>query len=103
MQLAAVPSQRYGLHDGAPALPAPMTLQVPTFPMRLQASQAPSQAVLQQTPSTQLPDEHWLFAEQMAPLAYFAVQERFWQKCVEMQFASAVHEVGQSFELPPQT
>jgi hypothetical protein len=29
---------------------------------------------LQQTPSTQLPDEHWLAAEQAAPWVFFAVQ-----------------------------
>ena len=40
-------------------------LHVPTLPGRLHASQAPPlQAVLQHTPSTQLPLRHWLFAVQ---------------------------------------
>jgi hypothetical protein len=41
----------------------------------LQASQAPPvHAVLQHTPSTQLPLEHWLAALQVAPLDCFATQ-----------------------------
>ena len=34
----------------------------------------PPQAVLQQTPSTQLPEEHWLAAEQEVPLPLWVVQ-----------------------------
>ena len=48
-------------------------LQVPTEPALLQTWQSllepPPQVELQQTPSTQLPLEHWLPVEQLAPLA----------------------------------
>jgi hypothetical protein len=40
----------------------------------LQASQAPPQAVLQQTPSTQLPEEHWLPAVHVPLLDFLATQ-----------------------------
>lgn len=50
-----------------PDVPAGTFLQVPTEPVRLQRSQPPSHALLQQTPSTQWPDEHWLSAKQPAP------------------------------------
>ena len=46
-------------------------LHVPTLPSRLQASQAPPHAVLQHTPSTQLPLPHWLAALHTAPLFSF--------------------------------
>ncbi len=43
-------------------------LHVPTLPGRLQESQAPPlHAVLQHTPSTQLPLPHWLLAVQVTP------------------------------------
>jgi hypothetical protein len=41
---------------------------VPALPVRLQASHWPRHAVLQQTPSTQLPLVHWLLVVQAAPL-----------------------------------
>jgi hypothetical protein len=44
---------------------------VPTLPGKLQESQAPPQAVLQHTPSTQLPLPHWLLAEQALLLVCF--------------------------------
>jgi hypothetical protein len=47
---------------------------VPTEPVTLQASQAPPQAVLQQTPSTQLPEPHWLAAVHVTPLGFLATQ-----------------------------
>jgi hypothetical protein len=37
----------------------------------LQASQEPPQAVLQHTPSTQLPLPHWLAPVQVTPLVFF--------------------------------
>jgi hypothetical protein len=46
---------------------------VPALPERLQASHAPEQAALQQTPSTQIPLVHSLAAPQAAPFAFFAV------------------------------
>jgi hypothetical protein len=57
-QEADVPPQVYGAQDGLPPLPAGTTEQVPTLPLRLHASQAPPHAVLQQTPSAQLPELH---------------------------------------------
>ncbi len=52
-----------------------MTLeQVPTKPAMLQASQLPLHAVLQQTPSTQLPLVHWLLPVHAVPFASFATQ-----------------------------
>jgi hypothetical protein len=43
--------------------------QVPTLPETSQAWHWPPQAVLQQTPSTQLPLPHWLAAVHAPPLA----------------------------------
>jgi hypothetical protein len=40
----------------------------------LHASHAPPQAVLQQTPSTQLPLPHWLAAEQVVPFVFLGTQ-----------------------------
>jgi hypothetical protein len=72
---AAVPLHTYGEQLGLPVEPALMLVQVPKEPVRLQASQAPAQAVLQQRPSTQLPEVHWLAAEQVAPFDCLATQE----------------------------
>jgi hypothetical protein len=49
-------------------------LQVPTLPATSQAAHRPSQAVLQQTPSTQLPLPHWSAALQLPPGFFFGVQ-----------------------------
>ncbi len=68
------PPQTYGAHEGLPVVPATRTAQVPTEPVTLHASQAPPHAVLQQTPSTQLPERHWLFAVHAGPLPSFATQ-----------------------------
>jgi hypothetical protein len=54
--------------------PAATGLHVPTLPATLQASHAPPQAVLQQTPSTQLPLPHWLSAEQVVPFVFLSAQ-----------------------------
>ena len=55
-------------------LPVATGLHVPTLPVWLQESQALPQAVLQHTPSTQLPLPHWLAALHTAPLVSFATQ-----------------------------
>jgi hypothetical protein len=39
-------------------------VHVPTLPVTLQAWQVPLQALLQQTPSTQIPLAHWLLCAQ---------------------------------------
>lgn len=49
------------------ALPLASVLQVPLLPVRLHAWQALSQAVLQQTPSTQWPELHCAFWRQSCP------------------------------------
>jgi hypothetical protein len=49
-------------------------VQVPTKPLRLQALQAPSQALSQQTPSTHWPEVHGLDAAHAVPFAVFATQ-----------------------------
>lgn len=65
---AAVPLQRYGAHDGRlPASPAPMVVQVPVA----QLSQPSPHAVLQQTPSAQKPEAHWLGPEHCSAFAFF--------------------------------
>jgi hypothetical protein len=48
--------------------------QVPTLPATLHAWHVPLQAPLQQTPSTQFPEVHWLAAVHADALAFFAVQ-----------------------------
>ena len=58
-----------------PAEPAGVLVQVPAAPARLQASQAPAQAVLQHTPSTQFPLPHSLATWQAAPRAFFGRQQ----------------------------
>jgi hypothetical protein len=61
--------QTYGAHEGLPGLPETTGLHVPTLPATLHASHAPPHAVLQHTPSTQLPLPHWLAEVQVTPLA----------------------------------
>lgn len=53
---------------------AELFVQVPTVPARLHESHAPPQPVLQQTPSTQLPELHWEDDMQAVPFASVAVQ-----------------------------
>jgi hypothetical protein len=70
-QLADEPPHTYGAHEGEPVLPEATGPHVPTLPGRLQASQAPPQAVLQHTPSTHWPLPHWLFAVQAVLVVCF--------------------------------
>lgn len=54
-------------------LPSSLTvipLQVPSVPEALHALQSSVQAVLQQYPSTQKPEEHSIVAEQVTPLGF---------------------------------
>jgi hypothetical protein len=51
--------------------------------------------VLQQAPSTQKPDAHWLPERQAPPGDFFAVQLPPSQKLPDVQSASAVHDVLQ--------
>jgi hypothetical protein len=57
-------------------VPATTGLQVPTLPGTAHESHAPSQAVSQHTPSTQLPLAHWPSAPQVAPGVFFSSQVR---------------------------
>jgi hypothetical protein len=51
---------------GLPPEPNGLTVQAPL----VHESQAPEQGVLQQKPSTQLPDPHWVPLVQPVPLPY---------------------------------
>jgi len=73
-QIPEPPPQTNGEQLGSPIDPAARSEQVPTEPWALQASQAPAQEVLQQTPSAQLPLAHWFAAEQVEPLLFLAKQ-----------------------------
>jgi hypothetical protein len=73
-QLAEEPVHTYGPQEGLPALPEATGPHVPMLPATLQASQAPPHAVLQQTPSTQLPLPHWLLAVQEVALVFLGTQ-----------------------------
>jgi hypothetical protein len=56
-QLALLPLQTLGLHEGTPALPAGKSTQVPRVTGALHTPQGP-QALSQQTPCTQWPPPH---------------------------------------------
>lgn len=70
---AEAPLQAKGAHDGSPVDPAGRNAQLPTEPARLQASQDPSHRALQQTPSAQKPEVHWLAAVQASPFGRVCV------------------------------
>ncbi len=64
---APAPSQLLGPHPLSGSLPAGRLLQVPAFPGSAHETQAPTQAVLQHTPSTQFALAHWLALLHAAP------------------------------------
>jgi hypothetical protein len=69
-QLALLPPQTYGEHDGFPMLPAAKRVHVPSKLATSQRSHPPPlQAELQQYPSMQLPLVQSAFVVQAAPLA----------------------------------
>ncbi len=74
-------------------------LHSPTLPATLQATQAPSQARLQQTPSAQNPEAHWLLALQVAP------RSRLLQDAPEQQLPEThppdMHSLSQAQAAPP--
>ena len=57
---APAPSQLLGPHPLSGSVPTGRLLQVPAFPASAHETHAPTQAVLQHTPSTQLALAHWL-------------------------------------------
>jgi hypothetical protein len=73
--------------------PAGLFEQVPTLPVTLQALHVPKHAVLQQTPSMQLPLEHWAAAVHAAPLMSVATHDVPEQKNPARQSLFAAHEV----------
>ncbi len=101
-QVADRPEQRPGAHEGLPAEPAGLLAQVPTLPARSQASQAPAQAVLQHTPSTQLPLTHAFAAAQVAPGAFLGTQAEPLQYWPAAHWLSAAQLVGQPALTPEQ-
>jgi hypothetical protein len=79
--LAEVPSHTRWLgHAGTPEVPDGTGVHVPAEPGWLQASQEPEQALLQQTPSTQKSDWHWLAPLQGCPGGLFSWQVPLRQK-----------------------
>jgi hypothetical protein len=77
-------------------VPAAAAEQVPTLPTAVHVWQVPVQAVLQQTPSTQLPLVQSAFAAQAVPFASWATQTPAEQKYPATQSVLAVHEVTQA-------
>jgi len=76
-QAGLVPPHRYGAQLGLPAEPAATLLHVPSVAApaaTLHASHAPLQALLQHTPSTQLPDEHSPVVLQALPFPFLVTQ-----------------------------
>jgi hypothetical protein len=70
------PLQNVRPHTPSSSVPAARAVQVPTVPARLHASQPPTQAELQQVPSTQLPDWHSPGALQAWPSASLPTHTR---------------------------
>jgi hypothetical protein len=64
------PSQVLRPHSPAASVPAEVGVQPPTSPGTLQATQAPSHALLQQTPSTQKPEAQSVLTLQVRPLPF---------------------------------
>ena len=101
---ALAPLHTNGAHEGLPApLTSAHTPLVAAPYATVHASQAPAHAVLQQTPSTQLPEEHCAVAEQPVPFACLAMQAPPEQYEVEAQFALVAHAVGHDALAPSHT
>jgi hypothetical protein len=85
-------------------VPAVTGLQEPALPGRSHASQAPPQAVSQQTPSTHWPLPHWFSALHAWPGVFFASQvPEALQKLPSAHCASEVHPAGQAVPVPLHT
>lgn len=67
---------------------------VPTDPLRLHASHAPPQAVLQQTPSMQLPETHCVLEVHAWPFVCCAWQVPALQYCIEGHDAESAGQVA---------
>ena len=81
-------------HARRPAWGAPVTGEhVPSEPGTSHASHCPLQAVLQHTPSTQLPDAHWALVVQPMPAGMRVTQVPDWHRRPVAQSVSDVHIV----------
>ena len=97
-----VPEQTRGAQLGLPLEPAGALEQVPSLPVRLQASQAPSQPLLQQAPSSQLTLTHSFEATQPTPRTFFGTQAVPLQYWPATHWASKVQLEGQAGPAPEQ-
>ena len=97
-----VPEQTRGAQLGLPLEPAGTLEQVPTLPVRLQASHAPAQVEAQHTASTQLPETHSLSALQEVPRIFRGTQAVPLQYRPATHWASAVQLAGQAGAVPEQ-
>lgn len=93
----------YGAHDGLPGAPKPLAEQVPTLPTMLQASHAPPHAVLQHTPSMQLPLRHDAPTVQLAPFARLPTHMPPVQYALGTQSAATMQPAGHAGEDPLHT
>ena len=101
-QMGALPLQVAGAQLGLPGLPAGLNWQVPGADARLQLSQAPEQALLQQVPSTQKPLRHWLPWPQACPRLFLGTQAPLAQNDPAAQVASLPQLEGQAALAPSQ-
>jgi hypothetical protein len=95
---AAAPPQKVAPHSLPGSVPAAYAVHVPSEDAPAAAAQAwqgPLHAALQQTPSVQKPEVHWLPALQEVPPANFGVQAPPLQKWPDLHWLSAVQEVMQ--------
>jgi hypothetical protein len=87
---------------GLPGSFAGAGVQAPPVPWRLQRSQLPEQALLQQLPSAQKPDWHCELAVHATPWARRASQRPLSQKRPATQLRVELHEVGHAPLTPSQ-
>jgi len=99
-QLRPLPLHTYGAQLGWPPAPALRGEHVPTLPAELQTAQPPVHAVLQHTPSTQLPEVHWFPAVHAVPSVRFGAHAPVWQKCVAAHCASELQVAGHAVLAP---
>ncbi len=98
-----MPVHTYGPQEGLPELPVGMGEQMPTLPVRLQASHAPLQAESQHTPSTHWLPRHCSARVQEAPALRRGTQVPFWHQEFESHPAEFSQRVGQVLWPPLQT
>jgi hypothetical protein len=82
-------------------MPTALGMQVPSRPLWLQLTQGPLQAMLQQNPSAQKPEAHWVASLQIAPAGRLP-QLPFTQFTFAAQSASDAQVVTQALVLGSQ-